>query len=138
VRDFTRHKDVKFRVDDDVFVGVTGIPALNLMKFGVLFDGLSERDIMNNPQAFTQMIDLILTDASAARFNARMEDKNNPIAIEQVMDILPWVMEQYGMRPTRPSPESSAGSVNPVDGTSLTDRPPETVLTPSLSPQPAS
>jgi hypothetical protein len=138
VRDFTSRKSVRFRIDDDMFDGVPGIPALTLMKFGVLYDGLSETDIMNKPDVFAEMFNLILTDDSAARFNARMSDKNNPITMTQVMEIIPWLMEEYGMRPTRPSPGSFSGSVNPDDGTSSTESVSLPELTSSLSPLTAS
>lgn len=120
IRDFSRRIDVRFRVDEDVFVGVAGIPALDLLEFGALYDGLSETDIMKKPEAFTKMINLVLQDESAQRFNARMSDRSNPISMVQVMEILPWIMERYGMRPTEPSFGSSSGSPSPGDGTRST------------------
>lgn len=131
VRDFTHRIKVRFRIDDDVFNGVPGIPAFNLMEFGVLFDGLSEREIMKQPDTFARMIDLVLTDESAALFKSRMADKVNPISLPQIQDVLPYLMERYGLRPTPPSAGSSDGSENPADGTSSMDLQPANALTPS-------
>jgi hypothetical protein len=120
MKDFSSHLDVKFRIDDDIFVGVSNIPALDLMKFGVMFDGLTEQDMLERPDAYEEMLALVLANESATRFFARMGDKVKPISMPQVMNVMSWLMEQYGLRPTQPSPASSNGSANPGDGTSLT------------------
>lgn len=133
VRDFSAPITVSFKVDADVFYGVTGIPALSLLEFGMLYEGLAAQDMAHQPEAFTRMFDLVLTDESAERFKARMSDKTNPVTMTQLMDILPWLMEQYGMRPTSPSSNSSDGSQSPDDGMSLTDKQPAQVLTHELS-----
>jgi hypothetical protein len=138
IRDFTSHVNVKFRIDDDVFTGVVGIPANDLMHFGSLFDGVSDSDLADKPDAFKQMFELILDHASAMVFIARMSDKTKPITLTQIMDVLPWLMEQYGMRPSQPSSESSSGSANPDDGTSLTGSASATASTSSDFPPTAS
>jgi hypothetical protein len=120
IRDFTTHIDVRFRIDDDVFVGVPNIPGFDLLKFGAMVEGLSEHDIMANSEYFSTMFRLVLEEASADVFLARMGDKKRPISMPQVMKIMPWLMESYGMRPPTPSSESSGGSETPGDGTSLT------------------
>lgn len=121
VRDFTRVVDVRFRIDDDIFVGKRGIAAFKLMTFGALFDGLSATDVMSNPDAFIKMFMLILEPKSAARFIERLDSDEEPITLEQVMDVLPHLMEQYGLRPLEPSPSSSDGLVNLGAGTSSTE-----------------
>jgi hypothetical protein len=120
IRDFTTHIDVRFRIDDDVFVGVPNIPGFDLMKFGAMVEGLSEREIMGNSDYFSTMFRLVLNEESADLFLARMGDKRRPISMPQVMEIMPWLMESYGMRPPTPSSESSGGSETPGDGTSST------------------
>lgn len=121
IQDFTEHVNVKFRIDDDIFVGVPNIPANDLMAFAKLFDGMSESDVINDPKAFNDMFALVLTEPSRARFVERMGSKTEPISMTQVMKIMPWIMEQYGMRPTSPSPSSSDGSPSQGDGTSSTE-----------------
>jgi hypothetical protein len=120
VKDFSRRVDVKFRIDDDVFYGVAGIPALDLLEFGALYQGLSEEQLTAQPDTFKRIFQLTLDDRSAELFIGRMKSREKPISMEQVMDIMPWMMEKYGMRPTQPSSSSSTGSENPDDGTSST------------------
>lgn len=119
IQDFSERIDVKFRIDSDVFVGVPNIPAHDLIEFGRMFDGMTESDIVQDPKAFDGMFGLVLVEASFKRFVERMSSKTEPISMTQVMRIMPWLMEQYGMRPTEPSLNSSSGSANPGDGTSL-------------------
>ena len=92
-------------------------------------------DIAKKPETFTQMIDLVLRDESANRFKARMEDKDSPITMKQIMDVLPWLMEKYGLRPSEPSSTSSPGFETPDDGTNSTDKPLELVSIPSGFPR---
>ncbi len=120
IQDFTEVVNVRFRIDDDVFTGVPNIPAHDLMEFGKLFDGLTESDIVADPKAFDQMFRLVLNENSAEVFLSRMSDKKKPISMPQIMKIMPWLMEQYGMRPTEPSSNSSSGQPNLGDGTSST------------------
>lgn len=120
VRDFTHHVDVRFRIDDDLFVGLRGLPALKLMAFGAMYDGLSASDIMSSPDTFTKMFKMVLEPASAERFIERMNSDEEPISMPQVMDVIPWIMEKYGLRPLEQSSDSSAGPENPVGTTSST------------------
>lgn len=120
IKDFTEHIDVQFRIDDDIFVGMSNIPALHLMQFGSMFDGMTPEQIVNNPETYHDMMSLVLEQSSADLFFARMGDKTKPISLPQMMNVVTWLMEEYGMRPTPPSPASSSGSANPGDGTSST------------------
>lgn len=120
IKDFTEHVDVRFTIDDDVFIGVPNVPALDLLKFASAFDGLTEQDMLERPEAYEAMLELVLETASAMRFYARMSDKTKPISMAQLMNVMSWLMEEYGMRPTLPSSDSSSGSVNPGDGKSST------------------
>jgi len=44
-----------------------------------------------------------------------------PIELEQLPEILEWVMGEYGMRPTQSSADSSNGQSSPASGTNSTD-----------------
>jgi hypothetical protein len=120
IKDFTEHVHVKFRIDADVFVGVSNIPALHLMEFAATFDGITESAMMQDPEAFGRIFHLVLVSDSADRFFERMGSRDEPISMVQVMNVMPWIMEQYGMRPTEPSGTSSNGSENPGGGTNST------------------
>lgn len=44
-----------------------------------------------------------------------------PVELEQITEILDWVMGEYGLRPTKPSGDSSPGQSSPESGTNSTD-----------------
>lgn len=124
ITDFTpEKKDVRFRIYDDIFYGVQEIPALTMLRYaaksGTLLDSGStgEEEIA----ALNELIHLLLIPESAELLMQRMQDNSeNAIGLETYMKILPWLMEQYGMRPTPPSSGSPDGSPSPDDGTSST------------------
>ncbi len=121
IRDFTNHRVVRFRIDDDVFEGLPDLPAMLLVEFASAMAKLDETtDIKDQPKVFRDLFNMVLTDESAARFIERMSSKTEPISIAQIDQIMPWIMEQYGMRPTEPSSDSSTGSESPGVGTNLT------------------
>lgn len=126
VRDFTKKtKPVRFQIDRDdgspeFFEGIKALPAMLLVEFAVTMDSLSETDTAQQPKVFRDLFGLILSDESAKRFIERMSSKTDAIDMSQIMEVMPYLMEQYGMRPTQPSPVSSDGSLSPVDGKSLT------------------
>jgi hypothetical protein len=130
MQDFSSYKDVRFRIDHvggeqkgepEYFIGLPELPALMLVEFSGTLADLNEATVKDQPKLFTDIFELILTEESAARFTTRMSSREDPIGINQLNKILPWLMEQYGLRPTTPSSGSSGGSPNPDDGTNSTD-----------------
>jgi hypothetical protein len=53
----------------------------------------------------------------------RLGDLENPIELEQASEVMIWLLEKYGLRPTQPSSNSADGSGNPASGTNSTDAP---------------
>lgn len=135
VKDFSNRADVQFRIDDDLFQGVPNIAALQLLEFANLSDQLTDASMADQPKIFKALVDLLLTPDSALRFSERMGDRENPISIIQVQQVIEWLMERYGMRPTQPSGDSSSGSATPDAGTSLTANVPVVGLNLAPSPQ---
>lgn len=126
VKDFSREVVVRFKINHvggpqkgqpEFFDGVPGLPALALIEFASLYEKL---DNTANAEEFERIVNIVLTDDSATRFLGRLRDKDDPISLTQLMDVLPWLMEQYGMRPTPPSGDSSTPLPNPDGGTSST------------------
>ena len=138
IRDFSERVNVKFRIDGDVFEGVPGIPTMTLLAFANDFGNLNESEFKNQPDAFRKLFELVLTPESFDVFMERMSDPRHPISMTQVMRILPWLMEEYGMRPTEPSSTSSNGSPNLDAGTSSTVNASHAESSLSISPQIAS
>lgn len=147
MRDFSRVIDVRFRIDHvggeqkgqpEFFEGVPGLAALQLIEFAGLFDRVQnlEDDPAQAREMFTEMMNLVLVDESAERFVTRLGNKVDPISLAQVMEIVPYLMEEYGMRPTKPSGDSSSLQPSPDDGTRLTQPSSSAQVVPLLSPSP--
>ncbi len=121
MKDFTRKRSkIEFQIDDDVFEASPAIPADILTDFVVQFAGVENLPALKRVEALTEVLSMVLKPESFERFAARKKDRDNPIDLEQINDIIVWLMEQYGQRPTRPSQVSSSGQSSPEPGTSLT------------------
>jgi hypothetical protein len=123
MRDFTRErKKIEFQVDDDVFTAKSPIPAQTLIDFAKQFASLSTAaSVADQLAAFNAVLELVLMPASLEQFRRRMGDPEEPIAIEQVEEIITWLFEEYGMRPTELPSDSSDGQPSPASGTNSTE-----------------
>lgn len=120
MRDFTKErKKLEFKIDDDVFVAASAIPAEVLLSFAREFAGMDPETTTVDQQlrAFEGVLDIVLTDESLVRFKERMNDKLLPIDMEQIEQIVTWLFEEYGLRPTEAASTSSDGQPNPDSGT---------------------
>jgi hypothetical protein len=113
----------RFRIGDDVFEVVPGLPALSFMEFSDLA-GQQIEEPGEARDMFQRMFRLVLVEDSAERFIARLEDRHRPITIMQVQKVIPFVMEQLGLRPTEPSEPSSNGSDGQASGPNSTESAP--------------
>lgn len=138
IQDFTVHLDVKFRIDDDVFVGRPNISADRLISFIGLMEEMNDKPLVDQTGLIRSAFTLMLTSESAMRFNARLGDEEKPISMDQVNKVQAWLMEQYGMRPTTPSAPSSTGGPGPDGGTNSTPNGPVPASAFAASPQPGS
>lgn len=135
IRDFTiADAVIRFQVNDDVFEALPDIP-LTIMQDMTKMMNLREAVTERGVEAILDVTDLFLTDTSATRFRHRvLEDRVHPIGVKTFMAILPWLLEQYGLRPTQPSSNSSTGLSDGETGTSSMDGvlPGDLIPSPSL------
>ncbi len=118
-KDFSETADpIQFRVGTEVF---TALPTIPLARMSQLSKLRMEGESNNLVDGITRVFNSILEPESYARFVEGLNSSENPIGITHVTKILPWLMEQYGLRPT----EASSGSVDSLSetGASLTDGP---------------
>jgi len=118
-KDFTKkHDQITFTVGDQTFRAKSPIPARVLMNFAKRFSSMSQSaTIEEQMDAFDGVLKLVLKPESYKRFNDLMdggdedadEDTGNAIEIAQVEEIITWLMEQYGLRPTEPPSNSVPG-----------------------------
>lgn len=116
--DFTEETPlIQFKVGADVFTAVPTIPLARISELSKL--GSSAEDGSTMVQGIERIFSNILVPESYERFIAGLSSRENPIGIAHVTKILPWLMEQYGLRPT----EASSGSVDSLSetGASSTD-----------------
>lgn len=121
MRDFSAPRTpITFRIDGDVFTAMPALPALTLIEFADTGERMWDGGEEDRSKLFAKLFRMCLTDESAERFVDRLTDRTNPIDINQVNDVVDYLMERYGLRPTVPSGSSSAGSDSPDAGTRLT------------------
>ena len=123
MHDFTIEKPrIQFKLDEDIFTGVRDIPAVKAMEFSGHADAMKRDDVPMSERiaGFMDVLRLLLEPESAERFIARLNDPANPIGVQTMLKVVPWLFEQYAQRPTTPDSDSSTGSGNQESGTSST------------------
>jgi hypothetical protein len=121
IMDFTvPRKRVRFRIDDDIFEAASALPTLTALEMTAQAEKFGSGTSEEQRNAITAIFSAILLHDSATLFISRLSDADHPIDIKQIAKVMPWVIEQYGLRPTSPSSDSSDSSDEVDDGTSLT------------------
>lgn len=121
IKDFTLpggNTPLPFRINDNIFYAVPEIPLDLLTDLASLSSKTMTQ--IENVESLKTLFSIMLTDESAPRFLAGLKNKDDAIGNRHIKPIMEWLLEVYGMRPTR----LSDGSVNmsDVDGsTSSTD-----------------
>lgn len=139
IKDFTLpDKPKPFKVDEsgEVYVAPPLLPPSTLVAMvraaksiaTLLAAGDEEGLITGLGSVFTEILD----EETGPLFVSRLSDKKRPVDLKrQVMPILQWLMEEYGLRPTTPSSDSSTTSTTAADGTPSTAGAPDNASTPS-------
>lgn len=109
-RSFTKknkHEPVTFELDGDMFECVRKMPVELTKQISGLKNAESTAARLD---MLVNMIRNLLRDSSLELFNKRLNDKDNPIDIEEVGEITEWLVEVYTGRPLVPSEGSVNGS----------------------------
>lgn len=141
IKDFSKaRKRLQFRIDDDVFEATPAIPAEVMIQFAERFTS-ADPSIMTPKQQvgiFREMLEIVLLPDSMAVMRKRMADPRSPVDMGQLDEIITWLFEEYGLRPTQESSSSSDGDSPPGPGTTLTELTPDMVSISAASPSTAS
>lgn len=127
-KDFSRKRTSKiFTIDGETFEAAAAIPGEVFAEFTKRYASLGEDATWaESYEALRSALELVLLPDSYKRLHARFKDLTQPVDLDQMADIVLWLMDEYGMRPTQPSSDSSDGSPGPESGTSSTEStPPE-------------
>lgn len=123
IKDFTlKVKRFGFKVDNDTFVAhaALGLPAMQ--ELSKVTKNLGEAVRSGDYTPITDVFGQLLEDASARRFTQRVVAKGTDTidVKKQLLPILYWLLEKYGLRPTQLSSESSTGSPSETGGITST------------------
>lgn len=124
IKDFTiKEKRIKFKIDDDVFEAsrIMGIPMMqDLVKVTKSIGSMSET---GDYSGIGEIFNELLIPASAERFAQRLGAKGDDgIDVKaQLIPVLYYILEKFGLRPTQLSSDSSTGSPTETDGIPSTD-----------------
>jgi hypothetical protein len=133
MKDFSRKNPPReFTADGDTFYCTPGVAA---MLIGDIVVNINTTEALNEKMRFVEeFFNATLLDDSFELMKERLRSKTNPIDIAQAMDIIGWLVEELGQRPTKPSSSSSDGSATEETGTSSTAGVPSEVSIPTDSP----
>jgi hypothetical protein len=141
IKDFSKaRKPIQFRIDEDTFDAVPTIPAQVLIDFTKQITTSDPTQMSPEMQVkmLVEMLEIVLRPQSLKRFQERMADVDNPIDMEQINDVVFWLFEEYGLRPTTESVSSSNGVSPPATGLTSTVSTPDGVLISAASPSTSS
>lgn len=127
-KSFTKDKNrepVSFELDGDTFYCAPKLPTPLLRRLST-FKSASAQEGMTQDriESIFGILRDVLLDASVELYNQRLESKERPIDINDVNDIISWLLEVYGLRPFQESSPSLDGSmIQSIEsgGTSSTD-----------------
>lgn len=137
IRDFSKkRKQLVFRVDDDVFEAASAIPAEVMIQFAERITSADPSKMTPKEQVsiFRDMLEMVLLPESMSLMRKRMADSRNPVDMSQLDEIIQWLFEEYGMRPTQDPSSSSSGDSQLGSGTTSTAATQDVVLTSAASP----
>jgi hypothetical protein len=121
IRDFTnRDETIKFKIYDHVFEAAPELPLGAMTQISKL-QNLRETMDENGLEAIVDIMGIFLLDDSLAQIRTMLNDKRKPFGVRHMQEIVPWLLEEYGLRPTQPSSPSSTGSADGETGTSSMD-----------------
>lgn len=120
-KDFTGdQQSIQFAIKGEVFTAREDIPLAHLGKLAELGEGIGANG--SDPVAnILAVFEKLLEPESFERFTAAVEGRSpTVVGVSRVRAIIPWLLEQYGLRPTvAPSGSSTTsndGGENSTDG----------------------
>lgn len=141
IKNFSKaRKRLQFQIDDDVFEASPAVPAEVMIGFAEQFTTAdpTKMSIREQIGIFRDMLEIVLLPESMAVMRKRMSDQKNPVDMGQLDEIITWLFEEYGMRPTEVSSGSSSGDSPPVPGITSMGSTPAEVSISAASPSTAS
>jgi len=104
IKDFgSPSEPIQFRIGEDIFKAVPDIPAETIIRLSKNKLTLTSENGEDPFIGFKAMLAEILYEDSYKLFVSRLGDKDRPIGVQTLKDVVEWLIgEKYGMRPTQP------------------------------------
>lgn len=120
-KDFTGDAEpIQFKIHDEVFTAFEDIPLKHMGKLTDIGSDLQSGDGTAAINRLLRLFEKLLVPESYVRFQAAVNgESTTSIGISRIKAIIPWLMEQYGLRPTEAS--SGSGDTSSESGASSTD-----------------
>lgn len=110
-KDFTSQlTSVRFKVGENLFDALPVIPLATAEELGRLGEDIKQGSTADRIGKLSTLFSALLTEESAARFKVMADDPKGPLGIKQVQEIIMWLLEVHGLRPTQAPSDSSSGS----------------------------
>jgi len=103
---------------DDTFYAVPDLP-LSMIQSLSKFRNITKSTNEFDESTLLTIFEELLTPAAFELLKMRVKEKT--FGVKAMMTVIPWLLEQYGLRPTQPSSPSLTGSGDDGTGTSSTD-----------------
>lgn len=126
IKSFTP-KIIEFEIFDHTYEASPDIPLgllQQLKNFRTLGAAMQSDDDTPDLEPLLRIFDELLLEDDAVYLRGSAtgaHGKRKQVGIRIIMDLIPWLLEQYGLRPTQPSSHSSNGLNGGEIGTSSTD-----------------
>lgn len=126
---------IPFRLSDTtpMLYAVPDLP-LSMIQSLSKFRNITKNSDEFDEESLLLIFEELLTDEAMGQLRELVQRKI--FGVKAMMTVIPWLLEQYGLRPTQPSSPSSSGSGDDGTGTSSTAGAHSTESTPSNFPEP--
>ena len=114
MKDFTKKKKVvQFVFDGEVYRCYPGLAPEGLQELIKYADDITPQNALASLDGF---FGIVMNEENARKIQLKLRDKESPLEIDVATDMMLWILEEFGLRPTQSSPDSSTGSPTGGDG----------------------
>lgn len=114
MRDFSKKREpIRFRINGAELTAKPAIGMATVQRVIRLNEEMAQASGSEKLARLSDLFGMLLHSKSKDAFDAVLADEDDPVDADQLLEMLNFVMEKQGLRPTVPS---SASSESPDDG----------------------
>lgn len=100
-KDFTDdRKPIRFMAQGEKYECHEALSIATTQEIATAAANVNEDNVLDGLDTF---FSIVMDEDNASRLAAQMRSKTNPLTTAQSVNIMHWVLERYGLRPTQPS-----------------------------------